>query len=90
LIGGTAVQEVAKKFTQGIEGGYEGTVENGFKQTVFGNYQAASSGNAVLSGKKTFLGGSSLTCPQAARVGSEVNGFLKVVEKGSSESVFVC
>ena len=92
LIGGTAVQDIAKKFSQEIGGGFEGSVEggSGFKQTVSGTYQALSSGNAVLAGKKTYLGGSSVSCPAAARVGSVVNGTLRVIAEGSSESVFAC
>jgi hypothetical protein len=90
VIGGGVVQNVAKKYEQEIDGGFEGTVEGPFDQTVFGAYQAASSENAVLAGKKTYLGGSSITCPAAARVGSKVDGFLKVIAEGSSGSVFVC
>jgi len=91
LIGGTAVQNVAKKFSQQIGGGFEGTVEggSGFKQTVFGTYQASSSSTAVLAGSKTTLGGNG-TCPAAARVGSKVDNFLKVIAEGSSGTVFVC
>lgn len=92
LIGGTVVQNVAKKYEQEIGGGFESTVEggSGYKQTVFGPYQAASSGNAILAGAKTLLGGSSLTCPAAARVGSKIDGFGKITAEGSSASVQVC
>lgn len=92
LIGGGVVQNVAKKYEQDIGGGFEGTVEggSGFKQTVFGAYQAQSSGNAVFAGAKTVLGGSSVTCPATARVGSKIDSFGKITKEGSSESVFVC
>jgi len=92
LIGGAVVQNVAKKYEQEIGGGFESTVEggSGFKQTVFGPYQAASSGNAVLAGAKTLLGGSSVSCPAAARVGSKIDGFGKITGEGSSGTVFVC
>jgi hypothetical protein len=92
LIGGAVVQNVAKKYEQQIGGGFESTVEggSGFKQTVFGPYQAASSGNAVLAGAKTLLGGSSASCPAAARVGSKIDGFGKITSEGSSGTVFVC
>jgi hypothetical protein len=92
LIGGGVVQNVAKKYEQDIGGGFEGTVEGGtgFKQTVLGTYQAQSSGNAVLAGTKTFLGGSSVTCPAAARVGSKIDNFGKITSEGSSGTVFVC
>jgi hypothetical protein len=89
LVGGPGVQRVDGKYEQEV-GGFEGVSGGNFKQSVFGTYQAASSGNAVLTGSKTYLGGSSITCPAAARVGSKVDGFLKVIAEGSSGTVFVC
>ena len=44
----------------------------------------------MLAGSKTYLGGSGITCPAAARVGSKVDGTLKVISEGSSGTVFVC
>jgi hypothetical protein len=89
LIGGGVVQSVEDTYRQEV-GGFEGTSDGPFTQSVVGAYQAASSGNAVLVGKKTYLGGTSITCPAAGRIGSNTDAFGRVAAAGSSDSVFVC
>ncbi len=89
VIGGAYDQSVDKEYAEIIGGSYEQSVEGAFKQRVDETYEAESGGAAVLSGSTLGLGGNS-SCPAAARVGSEVNGFLRVAAPGSSSKVFVC
>jgi hypothetical protein len=87
-VGSGYEQTVAEGYSQTIGGGDEQSVGGAFKQLVDGNYDAESFGTALLEGSTVDLGGSS--CPAAARVGSEIDGFGRVAAKGSSAKVFVC
>jgi hypothetical protein len=90
-MGGALTQEVDGNFKQAFEGGYEGTFGGPFKQAVQGTYALSSSDNAVIqSGKKIGIGGLVTSCPAAAHVGSEIDGFGRIKKEGSSESVFIC
>jgi hypothetical protein len=88
-VGGAYEQNVAHASTESIGGSYEQTVEGAFKQQVDSTFKAAVGGAAVFSSPTLQIGGES-SCALAARVGSEIDNFGRVVEKGSSKTVKIC
>jgi hypothetical protein len=88
-IGGAYGLSVGNGYTETIGGAYNQSVAGASKQQVNSTYRVDSGGAAQLAAPTLTLGGNP-TCPAAARVGSEVDGFLRVTAAGSSSKVFVC
>ncbi|HEY5333625.1 MAG TPA: hypothetical protein VIJ21_08775, partial [Solirubrobacterales bacterium] len=80
---------VGNEFTQEVDGSYATAVNGPFSQSVFGTWKAASSGKASLLSSSVVVGNTS-PCAAAARVGSFVDGTLRVESKGSSADVSIC
>jgi len=87
--GNTYAQTVEHAYKQTVGGEYKQSVGGKFENLVTGTYKTSSGGNAVIVSPKLQIGNES-PCKPAAKVGTEVNGFLQIAEPGSAKTVTVC